>query len=71
MLTWCMEWMRRRATDAVIDDLIARNGAKAITDMALVDHQKLERAGERVWQETLRAQRRRTQPENVVRFGRR
>lgn len=48
-------WRERRLDP--IDTLIVRNAAVPIADMETTDHQKLARAGEIRWQETLRAQR--------------
>ena len=56
-----------------IDALIAQNAAAPVAGMDRVDWQKAEKAGERVWCETLRAQRKarkkprsKPQPKNVV-----
>ena len=52
-------WWRRRQRDGDIDQLIALNRAKARPEMETVDWEKVARAGEQRWQETLRGQRRR------------
>ncbi len=58
LLQWWRDWRAKHVTDDTIDELIAKNTAQPREDMHVVDYRKLELAGARVWQQTLRAQRR-------------
>ena len=75
-LAWAV--IRRLKSDPLIDDLIALNKAHTHRrpEWHGVDYKLLNRAGGRVWQTTLKAQRRPTDGQageardNVRRFGR-
>lgn len=63
--------LTRARDNKLVDELIAAKGAKQIAGMETIDWQKLDRAGERRWQEALRGQRRArkpTEPADVVVF---
>ena len=58
LLDVAFRWLTYKGDAEIVDDLIALNRAKPRGGMEAIDWQKTNRAGERTWHTTLRAQRR-------------